>query len=357
MKTLLFVAPALLPAVLLACGSTTPQPAGQPAPSRSAPLTATGSPSAKPVSPASGQAQRLTIPFITTSASTLPYWIAYDKGLYQKRGLTVEIELIPTSTTITASMLAGEIPISQGGEDPVITANLGGGDLAIIASGGNKLTYSVYAAQKLNTIADLKGKKLAVPRVGTTGYFGGRSVLAKYGLDIGKDVETIQTNGGDATLAALVAGSADAAILSTPGDYQAKKSGYKELGNLVDPPIPYETGPLVARRSWMKDHRDVALNVTRAFVEAISVVYRDKSTAVSVLGKYTKSDDQGLLEDSYQKELSVLSKAPRPTVEAIKTGLQESTVAGAKSADPSTFIDSSLVDELQSSGFIDSLYR
>jgi ABC-type nitrate/sulfonate/bicarbonate transport system substrate-binding protein len=196
-----------------------------------------------------------------------------------------------------------------------------------------------------------------VPRVGTTGYFGGRSVLAKYGLDIGKDVETIQTNGGDATLAALVAGSADAAILSTPGDYQAKKSGYKELGNLVDPPIPYETGPLVARRSWMKDHRDVALNVTRAFVEAISVVYRDKSTAVSVLGKYTKSDDQGLLEDSYQKELSVLSKAPRPTVEAIKTGLQESTVAGAKSADPSTFIDSSLVDELQSSGFIDSLYR
>ncbi len=64
-----------------------------------------------------------------------------------------------------------------------------------------------------------------------------------------------------------------------------------------------------------------------------------------------------MLEDAYQALTSALQRVPAPKAEAIQTGLDQSTSAKAKTADPNSFNDTSLIDELQKSGFIDSLYK
>jgi hypothetical protein len=55
--------------------------------------------------------------------------------------------------------------------------------------------------------------------------------------------------------------------------------------------------------------------------------------------------------------VKALPKIPLPEPVALQTGLDESKLPGAKTADPKNFIDPSFVVQLQQEGFIDGLYR
>ena len=276
-------------------------------------------------------------------------------GLYKKHGLDVDINYVATSTTVTAAMLSGQTPVSDNGEDAVISADLGGGDLAIIGAGWNKLLLDIYSTSGIKTPADLKGKRLGVSKQGTVTDFAGRFFLTKNHLVPNKDVTLVQTGGAPQTLTALRSGAIDAGVFGSPNDYQAKAAGFSELANLADDNIAYHTGPLVAKKSWLASHHTDALNVMRAYLEAVDLVHKDKSKALAVLGKYMKTDDATLLEDSYTSTLRGLPRMQLPETEAVKTGLQQSELPAAKTADPAQFIDASLINELQGSGFFKSL--
>jgi len=126
---------------------------------------------------------------------------------------------------------------------------------------------------------------------------------------------------------------------------------------MTDYDLQFYSGPLVASRRWLKDHHDEALAVMKGYSAGVATVYRDKVASQRILGKYTKTDDQTLLEDSYQRLLKILPKEPLPKVEAIKSSLDQSTAPAAKAADPGSFIDPSFVQELEKSGFYDQLYK
>jgi NitT/TauT family transport system substrate-binding protein len=352
----LFVLPISIAGILSACGAS----------SAAVPSSSTGSgtpkgaaqPSGAPQSPGNPKASsatHLTIPYTALTANSLQYWVANDMGLYKKYGLDVDITYVATSTTVTAAMLSGQTPVSDNGEDAVISADLGGGDLAIIGAGWNKLLLEIYSTSAIKTPGDLKGKRLGVSKQGTVTDFAGRFFLTKNNLVPNKDVTLVQTGGAPQTLTALQSGAIDAGVFGSPNDSQAKAAGFTEIANLADYNIAYDTGPLVAKKSWLKSHHEDALNVMRAYIEAVDLVYKDKSKAMAILGKYMKTNDTGLLEDSYTSTLSGLSRMQLPAIDAVKVGLQQSELPAAKTADPAQFIDSSLITELQASGFFASL--
>jgi ABC-type nitrate/sulfonate/bicarbonate transport system substrate-binding protein len=338
-------------------GSSAPRPSNSAA---SASPNSAAQPSAiaqSPATPKPSGATHLTIPYTALTANSLQYWVANDLGLYKKYGLDVDIEYVATSTTVTAAMLSGQTPVSDNGEDAVISADLGGGDLAIIGAGWNKLLLDIYSTPAIKAPKELKGKRLGVSKQGTVTDFAGRYFLTKNGLVPNTDVTLVQTGGAPQTLTALQSGAIDAGVFGSPNDYQAKAAGFSELANLADYDIAYHTGPLVAKRSWLTTHHGDALNVMRAYLEAVDQVYRDKSKAIAILGKYMKTSDTALLEDSYTSTLRGLPRMQLPEIDALKVGLQQSELPAAKTADPAQFIDTSLVNELQASGFFTGLGR
>jgi NitT/TauT family transport system substrate-binding protein len=352
----LFVLPACVAGGLSACGASSAPASSSPPPSAS-PKGSSQPSAAAPSQPNPKASSRthLTIPYTALTANSLQYWVAYDMGLYKKYGLDVDIEYVATSTTVTAAMLSGQTPVSDNGEDAVISADLGGGDLAIIGAGWNKLLLDIYSTSGIKNPADLKGKRLGVSKQGTVTDFAGRFFLTKNNLVPNKDVTLVQTGGAPQTLTALQSGAIDAGVFGSPNDYQAKTAGYTELANLADYNIAYHTGPLVAKTSWLKSNHEDALNVMRAYLEAVDLVYKDKDKAVAILGKYMKTNDTTLLGDSYTSTLRGLPRMQLPEIDAVKVGLQQSELPAAKTADPAQFIDTSVIDELQAGGFFASL--
>jgi nucleoid-associated protein YgaU len=78
------------------------------------------------------------------------------------------------------------------------------------------------------------------------------------------------------------------------------------------------------------------------------------------LSKYIKSDDPEALQEAYESiGLALIPEKPYPTIKGIQIILREMGAKdpAARSARPEQFVDLSIIKELDSSGFIDRLYK
>jgi NitT/TauT family transport system substrate-binding protein len=300
---------------------------------------------------------KLDIPYQAISIGQVPLWTALDGGFFRRYGIDASGEFAAQSPALVASMLSGETPIANLGQDAVISADLNGADLEILVSGPEKLFFTLYARPSLHTVADLKGKKIGVTRFGTTTDFIARYILKRAGLDPQRDAVLLPIGSQWDRLAALASGAADAAVLGPPITITAGKQGFNAVANMLDYDLLYYTDALVAKKSWVAAHRTETLNVVRGFVAGIAAVRTDKKAAIAAFAKYTKTDDPEVLEASYDLLVKALPRIPVPKRAAVQTGLDANTLAAAKNADPASFIDPSFVKELDKDGFIANLYQ
>jgi hypothetical protein len=83
----------------------------------------------------------------------------------------------------------------------------------------------------------------------------------------------------------------------------------------------------------------------------------DKEFSKKVLAKYGKLTDEEILEGTWQDYAPTLQKSPRPSLSAVQY-LIENQFAGKKPLPKvEQFVDSSLAEQLEKSGFVDSLYK
>ena len=75
--------------------------------------------------------------------------------------------------------------------------------------------------------------------------------------------------------------------------------------------------------------------------------------------KYRQTKDEKQLEDAYQTLREVVKPKPYPSLEGFNTIIKDAIerIPAAKSANAKDFIDASLLEELDRSGYIDGLYR
>jgi NitT/TauT family transport system substrate-binding protein len=127
--------------------------------------------------------------------------------------------------------------------------------------------------------------------------------------------------------------------------------------------IPYPQEGVVASRQYIANRRDTLLRFLRAYLEAVRDLKADKEFAIAVIAKHLRMDpkkDRQALEDSFQEVvIEQMLKIPSPSVEAVRMGIEllgKDRPAKA-SGDPKDYIDMSLMQELEKSGFVQNLYK
>jgi LysM repeat protein len=98
----------------------------------------------------------------------------------------------------------------------------------------------------------------------------------------------------------------------------------------------------------------------KAYVEGIHYYKTHRKESLAILEKYLKTTDPEALREVYEDiGLALVPEKPYPTLKGIQIMLQELAVTEpkAKSSRPEQFVDMSFVKELDSSGFIDGLYK
>jgi len=110
---------------------------------------------------------------------------------------------------------------------------------------------------------------------------------------------------------------------------------------------------VVTTRAYIKKNQSLVLAMLRAYSAGVKTMVNDRTRALNVLRKYTRSNDPEVLETSYKFALDYIVRIPRPPRDRIVEILKESKNPRAKDVKPEQFIDDSLVRELEQSG----LYR
>jgi NitT/TauT family transport system substrate-binding protein len=308
-------------------------------------------------SPNNSSGLKLEIPYNALATNMLPLWTAVDNGLFDKYGVNVTTEYSSHSPALVASILSGETPFAIVNQDPIIAADLHGGDIVILVSGTEKLFFAIFASSKIKTVADLKGKTIGITSYGTTSDFIAQYVLKTVGLEAGKDANLVPMGSPITRHNGILTGQIDAAV-GTPVEFgHLGMDSLHIVADLLDYDLFFYTGSLVAKKSWVIAHHNDALNVVRGYVAGIAAVHTNKKAAIASLSKYTKLTDQQQLENGYDSLLKVLLKDPTPKASVIQSALDTSTLPEAKNANAANFVDPSFVEQLKKDGFIDQLYQ
>ncbi len=306
-----------------------------------------------------GEAAPPRVAYSAVSGAMSPLWVAQEGGYFKREGLDVELLYIGGGSLLIQSMLSGDVPFAYGPSVPVVNASLRGSDLVLIANTGNALVFSIMARPEIKGPADLKGKKVGVTRLGGSTDWALDFALRKWSLERGRDVAVLQTGGMPEGLAGLSTGAWDAAVLSSPSNFRAKKIGMNELVDVGQLGVSFPNTPLATTRSYIRANRNVVLRFLRGFNQGLHRLRTDKDFSLKVLSKYAKVGDAEILGELYRVYGVKYSgdRVPYVRPEGVETILRRIESKEARDARPGDFIDDSLLQELEKSGWFRGLSR
>jgi len=306
--------------------------------------------------PAWGQTlTKLNVVYAAITGVQAPLWLAADTNIFRRYGLDVTLIYIPSAPQVVRVMLAGDSPIALAGGAPVVNANLSGAELVFVGGAANVPAFYLMALPEIFRVEDLRGKTVGITRFGSSTDFTMRHVLKTHGLEPDKDVTVLQLGGMPELAVALSKRIIVAAPFSSPTNLRARKTGAVVLVDVAKSGVAFPHSAIVTTRSFLASHRDTTLSFLKAYSEGIQRMLADKPATKRAIQKYTRDNDDEILETTYQYAVDYVVRPPYPTRAGILEGLKQSTHPKAKTANPDDFVDTSLVKSLEESGFFQQI--
>ncbi len=113
-------------------------------------------------------------------------------------------------------------------------------------------------------------------------------------------------------------------------------------------------------RKLIATNRELVMRVAKGFIQTVHAFKTQPEVYIPVLQRFLQVSDRKLVEDQYRFYVPLFPQVPRMALSA--EGLQSirdtfaKTYPAAQSVREADFTDSSIIDELEQSGFIGKLY-
>ena len=274
----------------------------------------------------SGRAQTLDKLLITHSSESIsitPLIYGIEKGLYRKEGIDLQFRVLRGELAVSAIVGGKDVDFMYGA-GTAITAAVRGLPMKVVSHDFKSLLFYLMGNPNVQSGQDLKGKKVAVASLSGTGALATRASLRALGVDPDKDVTLIVIGAASIRMAALEAGSVEAAIMPVPWNFRLTQKGFKELiftGKVLTQPL---TGIATSRERIERNPEQIK-KMLRGFLRSLKAVKDDKRDVVEFIGRrfgldpataeathrivlQTLSDD-GTVSDAVLKDLLEQTKA------------------------------------------------
>ena len=196
------------------------------------------------------QTKRIAVAYSAISATQSGFSFL-DAKIFDKHGLYVDPVYVAGGSRVAQAIIAGEFAVALAGGN-IVFANLAGGDIVTYGGVVNVPSFYLYVQPAIKTQEELRGKTLGITRYGASTDFTLRFLLKKWGLEPDREVKVIQMGGQPEIPWPGWAGVIHGGVLSSPGDFKAKKTGFSMLANFAKVGLDYPTTSLVSTRSTIK---------------------------------------------------------------------------------------------------------
>jgi NitT/TauT family transport system substrate-binding protein len=231
---------------------------------------------------APAQAETVTIAH-STWVGYGPLYIARDKGFFKENGVDVDLVVMEDPKERFPTLMADRIQMIASTVDTALLYMKQPDDYKyIVAIDDSNGGDGIVANKDIKTIADLKGKQVAVNE-GSVSEFYLNVLLQKAGLNE-SDLNVVNMTAADAGTA-FVSKQVDAAVTWEPWLSRGKATDFGHL--LVDSSTTpgLITDAMIVKTSWLKDHQKEAAAIVKSWNEAVAYYRAHPDESIAIMAK------------------------------------------------------------------------
>lgn len=229
---------------------------------------------------------------ILQAKSDAGFMLMATKGFDAKEGLKLEVTQVKSEVVGLQALLSGGVDVYDGSPGNIMIAAARGADLKIIGCHWPGLPHGIFVRKGIASAKDLKGKTFAISAPGALPDLLARALLARDNIPA-SEVHFANLGGDNDRFKALVAGVADAAVVS--GEYApiAAKEGVKLLVRASDILPNYMRICYVTSGAVLKAHHAEVVHFLAAEMKALhyAATHRDETLALTREATHEKPDD------------------------------------------------------------------
>jgi ABC-type nitrate/sulfonate/bicarbonate transport system substrate-binding protein len=283
---------------------------------------------------------KLTV-IVFPGVQNLPIFAAQAKGLYAKRGLSIDLKFTPNSDELRNGLAEGRYQIAHSAIDNAFAlkdkANV---DIAVVSGGDNSFNH-LMVQPDIKSLADIKGKTVVVDAVNTAYAFQLYEMLWQKGLNKG-DYQVKSVGGTGFRLEAMTKDKAMvAAMLNPPFSVRAEKAGLKDMGTAAAALGAYQGTSAFVLRAWGKANADTLVKYLEAYVEGLRWSFdpKNKAEAVGLLVERLKLPED-IATLSYDSTKDGFNRDGALDMDGVKNVLKlRAQFEGGTPAEPEKYLD------------------
>jgi NitT/TauT family transport system substrate-binding protein len=324
-------------------------------------LAACGSPAATKGSGGGGGSgagsMKMTIGYTAIGAAYDDLYVCEDKGIFTKYGLDAKITLLNSSSQLFAALASNGVQVGAGVARSTAVGSLGGNvDLRYIALPLPEYYLEMWGKPAITSPDQLKGMKIGLSSPGSLGDASVDAFLKDKGWSA-KDVQKVFLKSTPAEVSALEQGAVDVIVTQPPTGTKTRSKGFHKIMDFTR--YKAAANAYTVKADYLKSNQKAVAAFVKAETECLSILHNDPATAIASIEKHSGTDDPALAKYSYDFFNPLWAKIPTVDPALISQAFQQAAIDSdhPAPADTSKYVDNSLVNQLQSSGFIDSLYK
>jgi ABC-type nitrate/sulfonate/bicarbonate transport system substrate-binding protein len=283
-------------------------------------------------------------------------WIGTEAGIFRKHGVLVEFPALEVGGPDSAAgLIRGDWEFSQTGTVPVAEEVLKGHDTVVILRNAlPHIAIFVMTRQEITNLRQLDGRKVGVLTDATSGQAGINTRLAVEAE--GATASYIGLGTFQKIYASLAAGDVDGGAL--PVDLRFL--GETEHGWHAFPAAGLGLPSILATtRRRISEKRELVMNIVRGVVETIHLFKTRPDIAVPLLQRFMNFNEPRAAEALHAFYVPLFPAIPRPDLSGGLQTLRDlfaKRYPAAANLQESDFVDASIIDEVERSGYVEKLY-
>jgi ABC-type nitrate/sulfonate/bicarbonate transport system substrate-binding protein len=288
--------------------------------------------------------QRVRVASPTKGIPFFPMYVARDFGFFRGEDLFVE-EIVMGLDVAIAGVVAGELGYVTG-TGSATRAAVAGVPVKAVMFAFDKVLFTLHVLPSIKSIADLRGKRVAVNRPVTTDAVFARAALERGGVD----PATVTFSSMVATstrLAALKSHAVEAAVLTPPFDAVGIKEGYRVVARAADVLDMPWTGLATSTRRLTEKPGEVKAMI-RAMLKTLQFIRQNRDASIGLIRKEFQLDES-LASDVYDQMVPALSTDGTASIAAIENdiALARRSLKITKPVEITQVVDFSLLNEIR----------
>jgi NitT/TauT family transport system substrate-binding protein len=222
---------------------------------------------------------RIRMGLAARSTTTMPFFVARERGFFREEGLEVELIVMQAIQTIQATL--GNSLQFASATGTAVGAAVRGADMRVVLAVTDRPSFDLIAQPSITSVQQLRGKKIGGGGVGSLAETLARQILIAHGIRP-EEVAILATGPSYVTYMALKAKVVDAAPLQMPLTFTAQDEGFRKL---VDAGDVYRSvqGGLATTKTMLSEQPELVTKVVRAMMRAIRLIKADRKYGIEFI--------------------------------------------------------------------------